>query len=152
MLGDAQVLTKALRDGPRNNKLKTMALALDTRDVEAMEAIIAAPLSTFNDAVNFQRFQTQTADPGSSFRQKENIDPRRARKSTTKSSVVKLEQITKAGKSKCPTGIIDLTLDSDGEPPDTGLPPTKSKGVIDLTGDEHVVLFRSPRAIEIQDD
>jgi hypothetical protein len=156
-----------------------MAMALETSDVKAMEAIIVAPLSTFKDAPNFQRFQTQTANPGAGLQQKENIDPGRAGQSTTNGSAhdrgvivrtcprdskteakdlkrsgpVKLEEANlQAAKSKYPTGVIDLTMDSDDELPATGLLPTKSTGVIDLTGDEHVVLFRSPRAFEIQDD
>ena len=172
-------MTIGLRDNPRNHKLRAMAMALEMSDLKAMEAIIAAPLSTFKDAPNFQRFQTQTANPGADLRGKENIDPSRAGKSITngpahdrrvivqtgprdskteakdlkRSGPVKLKEANlQAAKFKYPTCVIDLTMDSDDELPATKPTANEVDGVIDLTGDEHVVLFRSPRAFEIQND
>jgi hypothetical protein len=57
-----------------------------------------------------------------------------------------------AGVIKHPGEHIDLTLDSDdGGPPATNPKPAKIARVIDLTGDESIVLFRSPRASETTD-
>ena len=75
MLADAQLLTNGLRDIPRSNKLRAMALALESHDVKAVEAIIAAPLSSFNNAASPQSFQTQTGHSNSGFQQKGNIEP-----------------------------------------------------------------------------
>jgi hypothetical protein len=245
MLADAQLLTNGLRDVPRSNKLRAMALALESHDVKAVEAIIAAPLSSFNNAANSQSFQTQIGHSDNGFQQKENIclprcetgswqrpegtqsasqqpgigdpmrpgltgsdgflyavDPKNVHstssdvpiqsiegkedfgqyhseyshslgKSTTNSSVleqgisvqlrnlkglkrsdtIKLEAANhQAGVIKYLAGPIDLTIDSDDEDPSTTVhEQAKLKNVIDLTGDEPVVLFRSARAIEIKD-
>jgi hypothetical protein len=75
MLADAQLLTNGLRDIPRGNKLRAMALALEFHDVKAIEAIITAPVLTFSNAVSFQNFQTQTGHVGSEVQRKENFDP-----------------------------------------------------------------------------
>jgi hypothetical protein len=73
MLADAHFLTQGLRDAPRTNKLQALQLALERDDRKRIEETIAAPISTFDDGFDPDKFRTQPRPSGNGLQQKENI-------------------------------------------------------------------------------
>ncbi len=90
MLADSQLLTNSLRDVPRSNKLRAMALAMEFYDIKEMEATITAPVSTFHNSVNSQSLRTEAGHFGNEVQQKENVGPIHTERSRGREGIEKI--------------------------------------------------------------
>jgi hypothetical protein len=61
MLADAQQLTTGLREASRGNRLKAIAMALESGDLKNIQDIMVAPAAAFSEV---QRMRTLKPAPG----------------------------------------------------------------------------------------
>jgi len=138
MLADAHYLTKGLRDGPRTQKLYAMQLALEANDIKWMDAMMATAVSEFTVDFDPKKFRTQPSTLEQENTRPGDLKRKRSESPAEKVSRHRAEVIKHSGQS------MDLTKDSnDDDPPSSN--PAKPTRVIDLTGEEVVILFSSTR-------